>query len=358
LFRALQRARVERALLRCSAYALFTFAFVAAPSSPGLTEPREPPHQALSAASKPPVPGRRPTPVVEARPIIDGGIQVREERGLATLVGAFELASSDPEFGGLSGLVIEGDTMLAVSDHGSIWRARLESDSSGRLLGLTEWDVAALGLPGVTRRPALDIEALARRRDGYLIASLEQHRELLVIDPATFASVGLQDLPLALAAGPRNEGVEALASMPNGDLLAISEATHGKGLAAMARLVDGESSEGSFLPVEGFQATDATAFGERLYVLQRSATLLGGLRAVVTATNLSELGKGAPDRPLRGEVVARIDATFIGANFEGIAAARAPDGGIFIYTVADDNFSALLPTLLLQLKLPPSLDAG
>ena len=41
-------------------------------------------------------------------------------------------------------------------------------------------------------------------------------------------------------------------------------------------------------------------------------------------------------------------------NFEAISATRGPDGGLRLYILSDDNFSALQRTLIMQFTLPES----
>jgi hypothetical protein len=41
----------------------------------------------------------------------------------------------------------------------------------------------------------------------------------------------------------------------------------------------------------------------------------------------------------------------ISENFEGIAVRRAPDGGVLLYLLSDDNFTPLLRSLLLQFSV-------
>ena len=71
--------------------------------------------------------------------------------GALTWEGGIEISSSDPEFGGWSGLAIspDGSALLAVSDEGRWLTAILLYDERGRLSGLAEAKISPmLGLDG------------------------------------------------------------------------------------------------------------------------------------------------------------------------------------------------------------------
>ena len=60
--------------------------------------------------------------------------------GRLRFLGGLELSSPDPTFGGLSGLTLtaDGDRMIAVTDRGHWFTARLVERDDGRLVGLAE----------------------------------------------------------------------------------------------------------------------------------------------------------------------------------------------------------------------------
>jgi hypothetical protein len=58
-----------------------------------------------------------------------------------------------------------------------------------------------------------------------------------------------------------------------------------------------------------------------------------------------------PGARLVGRELGVIGPPAISENFEGIATRRAPDGGVLLYLLADDNFLALLRSLLLQFSV-------
>ncbi|NJO37536.1 MAG: hypothetical protein HC871_07835 [Rhizobiales bacterium] len=84
-------------------------------------------------------------------------------------------------------------------------------------------------------------------------------------------------------------------------------------------------------------------------MVERRFSLLGGFRSRIVSFPADAARKKARIEP--AELAAFRFGRF-GANFEGIAARRGPDGRTLLYLLADDNFSFLQDTLLLQLSLP------
>ena len=69
----------------------------------------------------------------------------------------FVLSSPDPRFGGLSGLWLapDGGRLLAISDHGTLWRADLEHRPDGRLTGFSGWQAIEPGRAQATHPVAM-----------------------------------------------------------------------------------------------------------------------------------------------------------------------------------------------------------
>ena len=108
--------------------------------------------------------------------------------------------------------------------------------------------------------------------------------------------------PRPLAGGfaehrPTNEGVETLALLPDGALLAIAEgAWFDDGLHAAVRMAGDGSVPLRYRAATGFLPTDAEVAGDQLFVLERRLSLLGGWQARVVAVPLAELPSGVRGR--------------------------------------------------------------
>jgi hypothetical protein len=267
--------------------------------------------------------------------------------GRLELLAAYRLESPSAAFGGLSAVRLVGRDLLLLSDRGRLFRAeRVEDAATGRLVGLRGWSEQRLP----RRLREADTEALAVLPDGRLVVGAEDLDELVRLRPDGRAD-GALPLPAHLHGHPVNEGVETLAALPDGGLLAVTEGLDaGPDLVAAARLPGGgRLAVGA---PDGFRPTDAAVAGDALLLLQRRASLLGGLEARLVAVPLEgALLDGAA--PLDGEELARFGADALGENFEGVTAREAGPGRYLVYLVADDNFSPLQRSLLLQLAWTP-----
>ena len=288
----------------------------------------------------------------------------RQSRGVASAVdalgdrltveAAFALQSAHASFGGLSGLWLaaDGSRMIAVSDTGKRWHARLHHDRTGRLTGLDGWSVASLPLlPGEDDgKPFIDAESLASLGADRLVVGYEgrhrlRHWPLDDLD----ATPGDLRVPWGLG-GPSNSGMEALTSLNDRQLFAVGErvgAWGGEGL--MAWVIDGDTAEElTYIQGVGFSPTAAYRLDDMIYLLERRFSLLDGFESRLVALPTAAVKAGAR---IEGTELAAFRWGDIGENFEGIAARRAPDGRILLYLLADDNFSIFQETLLVQLSL-------
>jgi hypothetical protein len=156
-------------------------------------------------------------------------------------------------------------------------------------------------------------------------------------------------VPAELAA-PHNHGIEALVGLEDGALLAIAERVRRPDGDLAAWLIrDDRIAPLAYAPAPGFAPTGADRLDDTIYVLERRLSL-GGLFARVVALDAQEVQPGAR---LAGRELGVLGPPAISDNFEGIAARRAPDGGVLLYLLADDNFMPLFRTVLLQFAVRP-----
>ena len=290
-------------------------------------------------------------PVVQARAV--GLHPEREgvrETGLLRLEAGFALSSSDPRFGGLSGLWLEpgGRTLIAVSDRGVAWSVELEHDEADRLVGFGRWRAAELAqLPEDVGR---DAEALTGDGQGGLVVAYEGRHRLRRYPQGDLAATPVAlPVPDALALRPGNAGIEALATLDDGSLLALSEGLRdGRGLLGW-RIGEAGAEPLHYVPAPDFVPTGADRAGDVLYVVERRFSWLGGFGTRIAALPAEQARAGAV---FEGAELARLERPLISDNFEGIAARPAADGRVLLYVLSDDNFIPLQRTLLLQFSLP------
>ena len=264
----------------------------------------------------------------------------------------FVLASSDPRFGGLSGLWVapDGGRLIAASDRGTLWLAEPEHAEDGTLLGVAGWQAIEPGTaPGDPPERKRDAEALAVAGDDLVIAYEGAHRLRRVPLSAPGPPAAVVPTPPQLAE-PHNFGIEALVALEDGALLAIAEGVRTTSGDLAAWLIEGDQIASlAYVPAAGFAPTGADRLDDTIYVLERRLSL-GGLTARVVMLDAADVRPGAR---LVGSELGILGPPAFSENFEGIAARRAPDGGVLLYLLSDDNFMALLRSLLLQFALRP-----
>ena len=274
----------------------------------------------------------------------------RPDFGALEFRAGFVLASADARFGGLSGLWIapDGERLIAVSDRGTLWLAELEHADDGTLIGFAGWRAVEPGaLPGDPTGRQRDAEALAVTGGDLVIAYEGAHRLRrvpLAAPDGRCRSAGHPAGTVGAAQPGRRSSGRAGRRRASGD---CRRRAHVAGRLA-AWLIEGDRIASlAYAPAAGFAPTGADRLDDTIYVLERRLSL-NGLVARVAVLDVAEVRPGAR---LVGRELGVIGPPAISENFEGIAARRAADGGVLLYLLADDNFLALLRSLLLQFSV-------
>lgn len=278
--------------------------------------------------------------------------------GELDFAGGLVLAPAVEGFGGLSGLAVSEDSsrLWAVSDKGDVVTGDIVLDDAGRLADVRNIRIRPLiedDGDAVSGKRS-DAEDLARLPDGRWAVSFERwHRiELYPDDPE--GPVGRPQRlkrPPGAEEAPGNGGIEALAALPDGRLLAIEEGGE-SGAGRHRAWIGGEKGweRLTYLGEAPYRPTAATALpGGDLLVLERRASLLGGFGARIVRVPGDRIAAGVA---IEGREIARLEPPLAVDNFEGMAAVPEADGGIRIFLVSDDNFWALQRTLLMSFHLP------
>lgn len=279
--------------------------------------------------------------------------------GRLQFLAGFVLSSDDATFGGLSGLLVEGDRALMISDRGDWFLARLSHDATGRLTGIADVRVAPmLGIGNekiAHSRSRGDAEAVARLADGRLLVSFEQRHRLWIYapgdDPANARPTSI-GAPLAVIRGKPNGGIEAVEEIEPGRLLALSETLRspegdlvGFYIGYSGRRLETlrVAADGAFVPTDLARLPSGDVL-----LLERRFSYLGGVASQVRLIPKAQLNV----LRLRPKPVARLERPLNIDNFEGLAVSER-GGETLVYMVSDDNFSVLQRTLLLQFRLLP-----
>lgn len=278
---------------------------------------------------------------------------------------ALVLTSPHPRFGGWSGLSLTGDRLVAVSDRGYWFTGTLETDAR---TGPTVDGTAFGALGGLDGQPLgdpilRDAEALVALPDGGHLVAFEREHRIWYYPPATpdapFAGPARAVTPPpGLENAPVNGGVETLALLADGRLVAIIEGDSGHGPTmgwlgtrpdpdTMPHRVDWQPLTMALR--NGFRPTGAAiAANGDLLVVERYFSIPLGFASRIRRINADALRPGAT---LDGPVVFRMNGPPVNDNFEGITTAHMPDGTTRVLVISDDNYSSLQRSLLLVLRL-------
>ena len=288
----------------------------------------------------------------QANPLTITPVQPETLKG-ATLdglrfAGGWHLASSEPNFGGLSGLSIHPkDHLVTVSDAGAfVWISMANGAPSG--ISAISYMLDETGTPLEGKRDA-DAEGL-EMVEGMALVSFERNHRILAFDLANCgaAAKGIQlatiprqpdGLPRAI---PDNEGAEALVLASGKTLKAGLELKASLG-APILDITHGETALTGYLPrPSDKRLVGLDELGDTIFVLYRSYSPLSG-----NANDIHAHDPGNPDP----KILATLKRPFPVDNFEGITATELPDGTVRLYIISDDNFSDRQRTLLLAFDI-------
>ena len=300
---------------------------------------------------------------VEAAPIesFDANNPSRTRFGALEFRGGLALTSSQPAFGGLSGLRVDadGNHFLAVTDNGSWLRGRIVY-RNGRPFAIADTEMAPLlgadGAP-LAARGWYDAESL-ESDNGILYVGIERVEQIVRFDYGHdgFLARGKPiPVPADFKTFKYNKSLECLAMPPQGSPLAATliavteESLDAQGNHRAYLLGGGEAERFSVRRSDDFDVSDCVVLppGD-LLLLERRYSPLRGLAIRIRRIALAGLQPGAV---VDGAQLIYADLGFQIDNMEGIAVHRSVSGETILTLVSDDNFSPLQRTLLLQFAL-------
>jgi hypothetical protein len=244
--------------------------------------------------------------------------------------------------------ILAGDRIVAVSDSGYFFEARLLFDGTAQLSGLA--DARVIPLVGERGEPLTETDADAEGvdllPDGDRLVSFERDDRILLY-PADGGAPRPASKPDATF--PVNEGMEALTSYPAAGPGAYLVGSEGGtiwlcGLSAACK----ETAFGALVP-PGLSLTALCAYGKDggFAMLGRAYDPQHGSRISVRLIATS----GAPEGRVVDEMSIAPPLTV--DNFEGIAVVPRAADGIRLYIISDDNGSASQRTYLLAFDWQP-----
>jgi hypothetical protein len=275
------------------------------------------------------------------------GITGGKLTGLA-LSGAWVLRGDHPNFGGFSGLLMSSGRLIAVSDKGWWLGASLRQHGSDLRLANTRLAPMRDGEGDPYTKAGGDAEGLALK-GSRLVVSFERDHRLMVLRDTGRMGGTIQ--PRSFEQFRSNNGLEALATLPDGRLIAFSEGTD-EGETPMFLIDPADGVTESRLPRTSNHSVTGADIGPdgRLYLVLRAYSVLFGF-----STRVMRYQLGPDDLPLPGsaETLAAFEASSGIDNMEGIALDTGPSGEARLWLISDDNFRSTQRTLLVRFEVLP-----
>ena len=274
--------------------------------------------------------------------------------GALTLAEAWDLTSTHHKFGGLSGLALTGErAFLMVSDIGYRLRFSLAADGSvtgSRLVRLPP------PVPGYRGKFQYDGEAVAfDPATGRYWTAMEGTGQIW-----SFAADDrrtLRTLQAILESWPDNGGAEALARLPDGRFIALSESRTARGQREGVLFAgdpgDPKTAITRFFYESGGQGdvTDAAALPDgRIIILHRRVWLNPVFRTSIAIADPRDIKAG---QVLTSRPIAVIRDVRLGENYEGAAVSAGPDG-LSLWLASDDNLQDWQRTRLVRFIIDPA----
>ena len=287
----------------------------------------------------------------------------RDRIGRLRFRGGLVLRSSNPAFGGFSGLEISADgrKLLAVSDSGSWLKARLTYNGKNPtgVASATIGPILALGNKPLRRERDRDAEAVRLLRgnldSGVVLLGFEYNQRIgffkLAAGHVTSPERYLRP-PIRLRA---NKGIEAIgvlrAGGKKGAIVAFAERTlDRKGHHRGWLWHGGKVHPLALTNIGGFDITDVVgSMDGGLYVLERRFRWSEGIKMRIRRIAPQKIKPGAV---LAGDIMMSADLGSEIDNMEGLAVHRDKAKRNVLTVISDNNFNNFLQrTILLQFEV-------
>ena len=273
--------------------------------------------------------------------------------------GGITMTANSRQFGGWSDLHVspDGKSLTSISDEGAWLTATVEYDGEANLAGLSNGRIGQLhGLDGrlIASKVEGDAEAMARLPDGSWLVAFERDHRLWRYATLSATPVAVEGPP-EIGRQPPNGGVEAMTTLADGRVIAISEEYSVRPGTVMGWI--GTSSAGgryqwrsfSYATIPDFQPTAMAQLPDgSLALIERAFDMARGVRCRVMRLDTAQLVAGGT---VQAEELARLTPPYAVDNLEGIAATRGPRGETLLWLISDDNFNPFQRNILLLFEL-------
>ena len=266
-------------------------------------------------------------------------------------VSGIEIKSNHPDFGGLSGLIINEDkSLISVGDQGIWLTGKIKIDENGKLVEIIN---GRLGhLKGNENNPLYklgksytDAESIEFYNNKFVVSFERKHR-ILIFNNIFLHSEIFYDRIKYLDL-PDNGGIEAMAPLKNNSIFLLSEnLIHPDGKIAGYLLSDNKLKKVYVKKNGSFKPTDMASLPDgNILLLERSFSPVRGVSARISVIKYEDL---KPNSVILPFTLDTLKPPMVVDNFEGISFLKLNDGGYYIFILSDDNFNFLQKTLLYQ----------
>ncbi len=274
--------------------------------------------------------------------------------GALTLSEAWDIRSRHHEFGGLSAMALTGErSFLMISDLG--YRLRFTLATDGRVLA-SHFAMLPPPIPGYRGKHHYDAEALAfdpaTRRYWTAMEGTGQVWSFAADDVRT-----LRTRQAVFESWPDNGGVEALARLPGGRFIGLSESPgrsgRREGVIFAGDPGNPKTATTRFFYDTGGQGdvTEVAALPDgRVIIVHR---LLGWSPVFTTSIAIADPRGLKVGETLTSRNIAVISDPRLAENYEGAAVAEGPDG-LSLWLVSDDNLQDWQTTRLARFIIDPA----
>jgi hypothetical protein len=320
-------------------------------------------------AQKPRLDSVRPLAIeISAKPInsFDRPGTSRKQYGRLEWRGGLVLTSTDPNFGGWSGLVLDdaGRRFLSVSDAGT-WMSGEITYADGRPTGMKDAKISSLRAIGgrpLSRGRDKDAESVTLasgtlEKGTALIAFESNHRigRFPIVNGQLSAPAGYLNRPAETPKLSRNASFESIGVLKGGrhkgSPIAIAERlTNERGDHTGWLWIDGQPRSFYLADIDEFDITDlATLPDGNVIVLERRFRWTEGVKMRLRLIDGRDIAPGAR---LEGETLFQADMSYEIDNMESVAAQTNSRGETIITLLSDNNFNSFIQrTILLQFAL-------
>ena len=275
--------------------------------------------------------------------------------------GGISMMANSGSFGGWSDLHVstDGRTLTSISDEGAWLTATIDYDNDGNLTGLGDARIGQLRGPDgklIESKAEADAEGLARLPDGSWLVSFERRHRLWRYQTLTGTPAPVEG-PADIGRQPANGGIEAMAVLPDGRVIAISEEYSQRPDTVTGWI--GEPAAGGryvwrsfdYATIPDFRPTAIALLPDGSFAtIERAFDMVRGVRCRVMRFEATQFKPGAT---VHGEELARLASPYAVDNLEGLATTKGARGETLLWLISDDNFNPLQRNILLLFELAP-----